>query len=127
MESAKKFGEKDMQILVGNILRIGVLLAMIVVIAGLALFIYANGSNKAQYGTFVEGGHAGMAALWSGIKAGNANAIIELGVILLIATPIARILFALIGFWLEKDRLYMIISLIILCVMAVSIFTGAAH
>jgi len=44
----------------------------------------------------------------------------------LIATPIVRVLIALIGFALEKDRLYVVISLIILAVILFSIIYGYA-
>lgn len=54
----------------------------------------------------------------------KAKGIIELGVMVLIATPILRIFFSLIGFILEKDRLYIGITLIVLLVMMFSIFGG---
>jgi uncharacterized membrane protein len=44
-----------------------------------------------------------------------------LGVILLIATPIARVVFAVVGFALERDRLYVAVSLTVLAVLMASL------
>ncbi|MGZ4001546.1 MAG: DUF1634 domain-containing protein, partial [Mucilaginibacter sp.] len=52
------------------------------------------------------------------------QAIIQLGIALLIATPILRVVFAAIGFILEKDHLYTLISLIVLLVIIISMITG---
>jgi uncharacterized membrane protein len=54
-------------------------------------------------------------------------AIIQLGIFLLIFTPLMRIIFALIGYLKEKDYVYVIISSIVLAIMAISFFTGYAH
>ena len=46
---------------------------------------------------------------------------IQLGLLLLIATPVARVAMAVIGFHLERDRLYEVVSLIVLAVLAFSL------
>jgi len=50
--------------------------------------------------------------------------IIQLGVVLLIATPIARILFSVFAFTVEKDYLYIVITLIVLGVILFSMLGG---
>ena len=55
------------------------------------------------------------------VAAGDGAAIIQLGILLLIATPIARVIFAVIGFAIERDRLYVLISLIVLAVLMVGL------
>ena len=47
----------------------------------------------------------------------DASAIIELGILLLVATPICRVIFAVIAFALERDRLYVAIGLTVLAVL----------
>jgi uncharacterized membrane protein len=44
--------------------------------------------------------------------------------LLLIATPIARVIFAAFGFSAEKDWLYLVISLIVLAVLTYSLLDG---
>ena len=45
-----------------------------------------------------------------GVAAGDSAAIIQLAVLLLIATPVARVVFALIAFGIERDKLYIAVS-----------------
>jgi uncharacterized membrane protein len=52
---------------------------------------------------------------------GDAQSIIQLGLLLLIATPIARVILAAVGFLLERDRLYFWVSLIVLAVLLYSL------
>ena len=51
--------------------------------------------------------------------------IIQLGLLLLIATPVMRVVLAVVGFALERDHLYTIVSLIVLAVLMYS-FLGHA-
>lgn len=51
-------------------------------------------------------------------------AIIQFGVLLLIITLIMRIIFSLFAFMLEKDKLYVIITLIVLAIILGSTFGG---
>ena len=51
----------------------------------------------------------------------RADAIIQLGLLLLIATPIARVALAAVGFYLEKDRVYVAVSLIVFSILLFSI------
>jgi uncharacterized membrane protein len=60
----------------------------------------------------------------NGISRGDAGAIIQLGILLLIATPIARVAFALLAFAIERDRLYICISLTVLAVLAWGMLRG---
>jgi uncharacterized membrane protein len=64
---------------------------------------------------------------WNSIQKFDGMAIIQLGILILIFTPLMRIIFALIGYLKEKDYLYVGISAIVLAIMAVSFFTGYAH
>lgn len=50
----------------------------------------------------------------------RSEGIIQFGLLLLIATPVARVILAAVGFYLEKDHLYVIVSLIVLAVLAYS-------
>jgi uncharacterized membrane protein len=52
-----------------------------------------------------------------GIAAGQPAAVIQLAVLLLIATPVARVVFALIGFGIERDKLYIFVSTVVLAVL----------
>ncbi|MFT4062467.1 MAG: DUF1634 domain-containing protein [Edaphocola sp.] len=121
------FKEKDLQLFIGNLLRIGVIIAMTVVIVGLAVYLFAGGNSTADYSHF-DAAHRFQPHLFmEQLRTGNSKAIMELGVMLLIATPIARVLFTMIGFWLEKDYQYTVIALLVLLVIICSLLLGIAH
>jgi len=64
--------------------------------------------------------------IFHGILAFKGQAIIQFGIVLLIATPILRIIFSAIGFVFEKDYMYLGISLLVLGIIFVSMMSGHA-
>lgn len=122
----KPFQDKDLQSFVGNLLRIGVIVAMTIVVAGLVLFLFQYGREVAGYGTFNEQEVFRFAEFYHSLMRGDSKAIMELGVMVLIATPIVRVLFTMIGFWLERDRMYTLIAFIVLCIIAYSLIFGVS-
>jgi uncharacterized membrane protein len=54
------------------------------------------------------------------------QAIVMLGLLLLIATPVARVAFSIVAFALERDRLYVAITTIVLLLLVLSFLIGAA-
>ena len=51
----------------------------------------------------------------------NSEGLMQLGLLLLIATPVARVVMAVVGFALERDRLYVVVSLIVLAILLASL------
>lgn len=122
-----KWQDTDVEQIVGQLLRYGVFTASIVALVGGVIYIGTKGqSPMPSYHKFV--GEGANFTSYSGIIKGalsfNAAGIIQLGVLLLIATPVLRIVFSLVGFALEKDRMYVCITLIVLAVITTSIFGG---
>jgi uncharacterized membrane protein len=121
---AKGFDDRRMETIMGRLLQAGVLLASAVVLVGGFLYLREHSSKPVDYRTF-----SGEAAdlrypirLLRLLATGDAAAIVQLGVLLLIATPVARVVFAVIGFAIERDRLYLCISLIVLAVLMFGLF-----
>ena len=112
------FDDARMETIMGRLLQVGVLLAALVVLAGGGAYLVAHAGGQANYESFVahsfELRHPG--AMISGVGRGDAEAIIELGILLLIATPIVRVLFAVIAFAIEHDWLYVAVSTTVLSV-----------
>ena len=115
--------DRRLETIIGNLLRAGVLLAAAVVFAGGALYLARHHADRIDFRQF----SAGSASMHSvrGILATAAHlhseGLIQLGLLLLIATPVARVALAVVGFALEKDRLYAVISLIVLAILAFSL------
>lgn len=111
---------------IGNLLRAGVLLAAAVVFAGGVLYLAQHYADPTAYSHFsVEGVRLRtLAGIGELALHGNSLGVIQLGLVLLIATPVARVALAVAGFFLEHDRLYVFISLIVLAVLLFSLLDG---
>ena len=120
----EKFGDEQMDAIMGRLLQVGVLLASAVVLVGGGLYLRMHHTSPPDYAHFHREASAVRqpAAMFRAIAVGNPAAIIQLGILLLIATPIARVVFAAIAFAIERDRLYVAISLIILAVLLYGFF-----
>ena len=122
----RDFDDARMEQVMGRLLQFGVLLAASVVMAGGIMYLYAHSGERANYGVFVARpvGLRHPLGLIQGIVSGDASAIIQLGILLLVATPIARVVFAVIAFMRERDRLYIAVSLTVLAVLLFGMFRG---
>lgn len=123
-----KFKDTDMQIVIGWILRVGVLLSMSIIFIGGIIYLYRHGQVTADYHTFksVPDFVHNWPGIFNGIITFRGRAIIQAGIILLIATPIIRVVFSAIGFVLEKDYLYTGITLLVLLIILTSMLSGHA-
>ena len=110
--------------IVGQLLITGVLLAAAVVAVGGVLFLAHHGSAMPEY-HFFQGEPQSLRNLGQ-IVAGalrlDGSAVIQLGLLLLIATPVARVIFSVVAFAMERDRTYIVITLIVLAVLLYSLF-----
>ena len=105
--------------MMGRLLQAGVLLASAVVLIGGLLYLRAHPGITRDYRIFASepASLRHPVELFRLLMTGDPAAIVQLGVLLLIATPIARVIFAAIGFAVERDRLYVAISLAVLAVL----------
>ena len=111
---------------VGNLLRIGVLIAAAVVAAGGALFLVRHGAEQPHYRIFhgVPSDLCHIGGIVRDTLAGSARGLIQLGLLLLVATPVARVVFSVAGFALERDRTYVVITALVLAILLFSIAGG---
>jgi uncharacterized membrane protein len=111
---------------IGNLLRAGVLLAAFVVLSGGILYLLQYHAATLHYGHFTL--ESTTLRSLPGISHlalhGNSLGIMQFGLVLLIATPVARVALAIAGFYLEHDRLYVFISLIVFAVLLYSLIAG---
>jgi len=122
------FRDADMQAIIGWILRIGVIASMAIVFIGGILFVYRHGHSIPDYRTFkgVPYFIHNTEGIFDGVLHFKGQAIIQAGIVLLIATPIIRVAFSAVGFILEKDYLYTLITLLVLLIILISMITGHA-
>jgi len=120
--------DKDIQAIIGWILRVGVAVSMLLVFAGGVLFIFRHGHSIPAYKPFkgVPLFIHDIHGIINGVLDFRGQAIIQLGITLLIATPIIRVAFSAVAFLLEKDYLYTIITVIVLLIILGSMVSGHA-
>ena len=123
----KGWTDQRIEIIIGSLLRAGVILAASVVLIGGVLYLVRHGHETVNYSSFHGEPEAlkNIPAVLGGVASGSARAIIQLGLLLLIATPIARVLFSAFAFALERDYLYVVITLIVLAVLLYSLLGSA--
>jgi len=117
--------ESDQQLdfFLGNLLITGVALSALVVLAGAITYLIRHGSQQPDYRFFhgepdsfrTVSGILRSATEWSG------RGLIQLGLLVLIATPVARVAFSLIAFLRQRDLLYSAFTLIVLGVLLFSL------
>jgi len=125
MESTPKhkIQDRDIENIMGNLLRYGVLASLFVVLIGAAFYLLQHGSETPNYKKFLGEPKrlSELKQVWYSAFQGRGRSIIQLGLFILIATPIARIFFSIIGYILERDYLYIIITVIVLGVILFSL------
>ena len=115
--------DRRIEVIIGNLLRGGVVLAAVVVLAGAAIYLLRHGTQPAEFHTF-RGEAAALRTLPAVLKGTaqlHGKSVIQLGLLLLIATPIARVAFSVIGFANERDYLYVLMTAIVLAVLLYSL------
>jgi uncharacterized membrane protein len=119
--------DQKMEIIIANLLRAGVILAAAVVLVGGVAYLIHHGGECPEYQTFhgKDSSYRTLHSIATGAIQLDALAVIQLGLLLLIATPIARVAFSLVAFHLEQDRMYVAITAVVLAVLLYGLF--AAH
>lgn len=118
--------EKRAELWISTVLRAGVLSAAAVAIIGAIWYFPGHAGEHVSFARFhgVEAGLDSVHGVFAGVLAGRSEAIIQLGLLLLIATPVARVALSLLSFAMERDWLYVIITLVVLGVLVASLFGG---
>ena len=119
-----EWGDRRMEMIIGILLRLGVTLAGAVVFFGAIVYLIRNGAAplpdyKAFHGETLQ--LSTVEGILAGVRQFRGRAIIQLGVLLLIATPVARVVFSAFAFAFEKDKLYVCITLFVLAILLFSL------
>jgi uncharacterized membrane protein len=122
----RKLTDEQVHQIIGNILRIAVIVAAVIVFIGGILYLIQNGSNSPEYHVF-KGEPKSLRTI-SGILKEllvlDGVGIIQIGLLLLIATPVVRVIFSVFAFALQRDSIYVVVTLIVLTVLIYSISGG---
>lgn len=119
MKASNRWTDYRLEQIIGNLLRAGVVIAAVVVLAGGVLYLMQHGAAHADYHQFnsVPEGLRSVSGVLHSVLTLDSAGIIQLGLLLLILTPIARVVFSALGFAMEGDRMYVAITLLVLAVL----------
>lgn len=127
-QKTPKNNNKDLETLVGNTLRYGVWTSFGLTLIGSLMFFLKDHDmqlhpeelpevpEKFSFGTMMQG-----------IADADALQISMLGILILLLTPLLRIIFALFGYLKEGNRLYFMITASVLLIIGFSAWIGAGH
>lgn len=125
---ADKTPKRDLETLVGNTLRYGVWTAFLLSAIGLAVLLAGHpGSDFAPDALPPEPEKFSFSAMLDGLTVFNPAAVVMLGSLVLLLTPLLRIIFALFGYWKGGNKLYTWITLIVLVIIWISVLIGVTH
>jgi len=111
---------------IGNLLRAGLTLSAAVVLFGEVVYLVRHGHEMPYYHVFVATPQElrNVSGIWKNVLAFKGRGIIQLGLLILIATPVARVAFSVVAFAMERDRLYVAVTLIVLAILTYSLMGG---
>ena len=125
--AAAAASDKTLELLLGRLLRSGVILAAVVVVVGGGWYLAQAKNELENYKTF-RGEPAELTHVTQIVREAvslNPVGLIQLGLLLLIATPLARVVFSVVGFAIERDWMYVVITLIVLATLLYSLASNS--
>jgi uncharacterized membrane protein len=118
--------EQRVDEIIGGLLRVGVIVAAALVLLGGALYVAGHGSTIPDYRAF-HGEPAylrGVPGILSAARALDGPGLIQLGLLVLLATPLVRVAFSVLAFAHQRDRTYVVVTSIVLAVLLYSLAVG---
>ncbi|BDI19178.1 hypothetical protein ANSO36C_49800 [Nostoc cf. commune SO-36] len=119
----KTSNEQQLEYLLSNLMKYGVLIASAVVLLGGILYLIHHGTEPAEYHFFraepLE--FRSPVGVVKAVLSGSNRGIIQLGLLLLIATPIVRVFISLLAFLLQREFIYVIVTLLVMASLIYSL------
>lgn len=109
---------------IGVLLRTGVVVAAAIVLIGGIIFLMRYGATLPNYRVFrgEPGDLTHVSGIFHEVLGLHSRAIIQLGLLVLIATPVARVAFSVWAFGRQRDWAYVCVTLIVLGLLLFSFF-----
>lgn len=118
-EDARSANDQRLDLFIGRLLQIGVLVAAAVVVVGGWMLLAQSGSGAAAFSSF-RGEPQQLRSLVGIARAafaGDSRGIVQLGLVLLICTPLARVALTLIAFVVQRDRIFIAVTSLVLAIL----------
>ena len=123
MRLESRWTDERIENVVANLLRAGVLLSALIVLVGACIYVIRHGHSPVDYRAF-RGEPADLRGVRGIIRDTmrlSGRGIIQLGLLVLIATPVARVAYSVFGFAKEGDRMYVVFTVIVFSILLYSL------
>ena len=129
MKSSPLALNKRVENKIANLLRFGVLLSAGLIAIGATLYLARHGHSAAAYRVFRDDlpELRTVGGIFRSAYALSGRGVIQLGLLALIATPVARVVLSIWGFAVMRDRTYVVIASLVLATLLYSLFGTSAH
>jgi len=120
------------EIVISTMLRAGVITSVAIIYIGMAVsFVrhpsYANDPQRLTQLTSQDAPFPhSLRDVFSGVMSFRGQAIMALGLLILIATPVLRVAISIVGFVVQKDRVFVAITCTVLALLMLSFLLGHA-
>lgn len=118
--------DDEVEQFIGNLLRFGVVLSATIVLLGGTVFLARHGTEPGDPQAFhgESKDFTTASGIIHAVLAGRGRGLIQLGLLLLIATPVARVAFSAWAFARQRDWTYVVVTLIVLGILLFSLLHG---
>lgn len=110
---------EKVELMIGKILRIGVTISTVIIFFGIFLSIFDHGTGYGEF-TFPRT----VSGIAQGLMLWKPGAWMMFGLFCLILTPVLRVVVSVWAFYVERDYLYVTITLIVLVILIIGLFLG---
>lgn len=117
--------KRDLEASLATLLTAGTALAAAVLFLGLASYLRSDSTRTLDFRTFNPARHSSVFSVFRDAMKLEGAGIMQLGVVLLILTPVMRVLFTLFAFLYKRDWLYVVVTVIVLSVLVFGLFGNA--
>jgi uncharacterized membrane protein len=127
MAAERNWTDRRIENAVGNLLRAGVSLAALIVFIGAIIYLVRHGMSPVEYRVF-RGEPADLRSVHGILRDTfhlRGRGIIQLGLLVLIATPVARVALSMFGFAAERDRMYVWFTAVVFLILLYSLLGSA--
>lgn len=119
--------------IISNLLRIGVSLSLLILVGGTVLsFVHHPEYLRSRPELHNLTGHGAafphsMEQVWAGLKEGRGQAVVVVGLLLLIVTPVLRVAVSVVSFAMQHDWMFVGIASAVLCLLILAFLLGAVE
>lgn len=128
IQPGQKWSDQKVETIIGRLLATGVYLSAFVVACGAVIYLLHYGPLSMSYREFKGEPEAlkSIPGIFHYALQAHGRGIIQLGLLLLIATPVARVAFSIFVFAVQRDRMYVLFTIVVLLILLYSLFGSSA-